>query len=202
MTVHSFLQLWIRYSNCWNYFINSKQAVRGTIQSPLPRRVSHQSLRRATLPDRSLQNYRGRGAQQRHQHPAEGLDLLPAVSHLCQICGILSTAVFLLLQVCEWKEPEELARLLDLELRAAGEPHHRLLQRVRDVAKYSIKTSKDAGSHTYHLFRALHFCTAFLYLETTYLKNTLRLLLHVSKNMHGRLLVASTFFFFFYLNLL
>nr|ABF22453.1 cysteine sulfinic acid decarboxylase [Takifugu rubripes] len=44
-------------------------------------------------------------------------------------------------KVCDWKEPEELAQLLDLELRAAGEPHHRLLERVRDVAKYSIKTS-------------------------------------------------------------
>lgn len=70
------------------------------------------------------------------------------VSHLCQTCGILTTAVSLLLQVCEWKEPEELAQLLDLELRAAGEPHPRLLERVRDVAKYSVKTSEDAGSHT------------------------------------------------------
>ncbi|XP_040919867.1 cysteine sulfinic acid decarboxylase isoform X2 [Toxotes jaculatrix] len=44
-------------------------------------------------------------------------------------------------KVCEWKEPEELALLLDLELRATGEPQDRLLQRVKDVAKYSIKTS-------------------------------------------------------------
>uniref|UniRef100_A0A8C2Z891 Cysteine sulfinic acid decarboxylase n=1 Tax=Cyclopterus lumpus TaxID=8103 RepID=A0A8C2Z891_CYCLU len=44
-------------------------------------------------------------------------------------------------KVCEWKEPKELALLLDLELRATGEPQHRLLQRVQDVAKYSIKTS-------------------------------------------------------------
>ncbi|MEQ2167844.1 Acidic amino acid decarboxylase gadl1 [Goodea atripinnis] len=43
--------------------------------------------------------------------------------------------------VCEWKEPEELALLLDLQLREKGEPQERLLQRVRDVAKYSIKTS-------------------------------------------------------------
>lgn len=48
------------------------------------------------------------------------------------------------LQVCEWKEPEELALLMDLELRATGEPQHRLLQRVKDVAKYSVKTSKAA----------------------------------------------------------
>ncbi|XP_047223139.1 cysteine sulfinic acid decarboxylase isoform X1 [Girardinichthys multiradiatus] len=44
-------------------------------------------------------------------------------------------------KVCEWKEPEELALLLDLDLREKGEPQERLLQRVRDVAKYSIKTS-------------------------------------------------------------
>ncbi|KAM8753814.1 cysteine sulfinic acid decarboxylase isoform 1-T1 [Acanthopagrus schlegelii] len=44
-------------------------------------------------------------------------------------------------KVCEWKDPEELARLLDLELRATGEPQHKLLERVSDVAKYSIKTS-------------------------------------------------------------
>uniref|UniRef100_A0A3B4WPE6 Cysteine sulfinic acid decarboxylase n=1 Tax=Seriola lalandi dorsalis TaxID=1841481 RepID=A0A3B4WPE6_SERLL len=44
-------------------------------------------------------------------------------------------------KVCEWKEPEELTLLLDLELRATGEPQHKLLQRVKDVAKYSIKTS-------------------------------------------------------------
>uniref|UniRef100_A0A671X742 Cysteine sulfinic acid decarboxylase n=1 Tax=Sparus aurata TaxID=8175 RepID=A0A671X742_SPAAU len=44
-------------------------------------------------------------------------------------------------KVCDWKEPEELAWLLDLELRATGEPQHKLLERVKDVAKYSIKTS-------------------------------------------------------------
>uniref|UniRef100_A0A3Q1HKY9 Cysteine sulfinic acid decarboxylase n=1 Tax=Acanthochromis polyacanthus TaxID=80966 RepID=A0A3Q1HKY9_9TELE len=44
-------------------------------------------------------------------------------------------------KVCEWKEPEELAELLDLELREGGEGQQKLLQRVRDVAKYSIKTS-------------------------------------------------------------
>uniref|UniRef100_A0A4W5JVZ9 Cysteine sulfinic acid decarboxylase n=1 Tax=Hucho hucho TaxID=62062 RepID=A0A4W5JVZ9_9TELE len=45
------------------------------------------------------------------------------------------------LQVCEWREPEELAALLDLELRENGESQHQLLQRVRDVAKYSVKTN-------------------------------------------------------------
>lgn len=68
-----------------------------------------------------------------------------------RILEILKPAVLFLLQVCEWKEPEELAQLLDLELRAAGEPHHSLLERVRDVAKYSIKTSKPAGSDITHL---------------------------------------------------
>lgn len=47
------------------------------------------------------------------------------------------------LQVCEWREPEELAALLDLELRENGKSQHQLLQRVRGVAKYSVKTSKS-----------------------------------------------------------
>lgn len=49
----------------------------------------------------------------------------------------------LLMQVCEWREPDSLALLLDLQLRDTGESQDRLLQRVRDVAKYSIKTSKN-----------------------------------------------------------
>lgn len=52
-----------------------------------------------------------------------------------------------LMQVCEWKEPNELALLLDLELRETGEQQERLLQRVRDVAKYSIKTSKSGRNN-------------------------------------------------------
>nr|QJC58940.1 cysteine sulfinic acid decarboxylase [Atractosteus tropicus] len=43
-------------------------------------------------------------------------------------------------KVCEWRDPEELRVLLDLDLQEAGESHGRLLQRVRDVAKYSVKT--------------------------------------------------------------
>ncbi|KAJ0036771.1 hypothetical protein NQD34_005448, partial [Periophthalmus magnuspinnatus] len=42
--------------------------------------------------------------------------------------------------VCRYEEPEVLAKILDLELREAGEPHEKLLQRVRDVATYSVKT--------------------------------------------------------------
>lgn len=72
----------------------------------------------------------------------------------------MSAAVLLLVQVCEWKEPEQLAQLLDLELRAAGEPPHRLLERVRDVAKYSVKTSKDAG-YT-HVIYSAHFISVLL----------------------------------------
>lgn len=65
------------------------------------------------------------------------------VSHYSEFSAKLNVHV-LFLQVCEWKEPEQLALLLDLELRATGESQHRLLQRVEDVAKYSIKTSKTA----------------------------------------------------------
>ena len=34
--------------------------------------------------------------------------------------------------------------MLDLQLRETGEPQCRVLERVRDVAKYSVKTSKTA----------------------------------------------------------
>lgn len=44
-------------------------------------------------------------------------------------------------KVCEWREPEELSALLDLELRDEGEDQQKLLERVQDVAKYSVKTS-------------------------------------------------------------
>lgn len=44
------------------------------------------------------------------------------------------------LKVCDWREPRELRALLDLELRSHGEPPQRLLQRCRDVARYSVKT--------------------------------------------------------------
>lgn len=43
-------------------------------------------------------------------------------------------------QVCEWKEPHELRELLDLELRSHGEPAGRLLERCRDIIRYSVKT--------------------------------------------------------------
>uniref|UniRef100_A0AAV2LYR9 Cysteine sulfinic acid decarboxylase n=1 Tax=Knipowitschia caucasica TaxID=637954 RepID=A0AAV2LYR9_KNICA len=43
-------------------------------------------------------------------------------------------------KVCRYEEPQVLAKIMDLELKEAGEPHEQLLQRVRDVATYSVKT--------------------------------------------------------------
>ncbi|XP_069735055.1 cysteine sulfinic acid decarboxylase [Phaenicophaeus curvirostris] len=43
-------------------------------------------------------------------------------------------------KVCEWKEPEELRELLDLELRSHGERPEELLERCRLVLRYSVKT--------------------------------------------------------------
>ncbi|NWI19213.1 CSAD decarboxylase, partial [Crypturellus soui] len=48
-------------------------------------------------------------------------------------------------KVCEWKEPRELRELLDLELRRRGEPPHRVLERCRDVLRYSVKTGEAGG---------------------------------------------------------
>uniref|UniRef100_A0A8D2J1L6 Cysteine sulfinic acid decarboxylase n=1 Tax=Varanus komodoensis TaxID=61221 RepID=A0A8D2J1L6_VARKO len=44
------------------------------------------------------------------------------------------------LQVCEWKEPEELQQILDLDLKDCGEPQEKLLKRCRNVIRYSVKT--------------------------------------------------------------
>ncbi|KAB1269520.1 Cysteine sulfinic acid decarboxylase [Camelus dromedarius] len=43
-------------------------------------------------------------------------------------------------KVCEWKEPEELKQLLDLELRGEGESQQQILERCRAVIHYSVKT--------------------------------------------------------------
>ncbi|XP_063003915.1 LOW QUALITY PROTEIN: cysteine sulfinic acid decarboxylase-like [Melospiza melodia melodia] len=43
-------------------------------------------------------------------------------------------------KVCDWKEPQELRDLLDLELRSDGEGRERLLQRCRDVLRFSVRT--------------------------------------------------------------
>ncbi|GAB5576905.1 glutamate decarboxylase 1 isoform X2 [Prionailurus iriomotensis] len=44
-------------------------------------------------------------------------------------------------KVCEWRPPEQLKQLLDLDMRNTGEPHHRLLELCRDVIRYSVKTN-------------------------------------------------------------
>lgn len=44
-------------------------------------------------------------------------------------------------KVCEWRPPEELRELLDLELGDEGESESRVLQRCRDVIRYSVKTT-------------------------------------------------------------
>uniref|UniRef100_A0A8C4S0W9 Cysteine sulfinic acid decarboxylase n=1 Tax=Erpetoichthys calabaricus TaxID=27687 RepID=A0A8C4S0W9_ERPCA len=44
-------------------------------------------------------------------------------------------------KVCEWKDPEMLRDLLDLELGDSSEPHEKLLQLCRDVARFSVKTN-------------------------------------------------------------
>lgn len=49
-------------------------------------------------------------------------------------------------QVCDWKEPQELRELLDLELRSSGELPERLLERCRDVIRYSVKTCEPRCS--------------------------------------------------------
>ncbi|XP_060268526.1 cysteine sulfinic acid decarboxylase isoform X2 [Ovis aries] len=43
-------------------------------------------------------------------------------------------------KVCEWKEPEELKQLLDLELRHEGESQEQILEHCRAVIRYSVKT--------------------------------------------------------------
>ncbi|KAM4705274.1 acidic amino acid decarboxylase GADL1 [Rhinophrynus dorsalis] len=44
-------------------------------------------------------------------------------------------------KVCEWQEPEQLKKLLDLNLKDNGEPHQKLLQLCQNAIKYSVKTS-------------------------------------------------------------
>ncbi|XP_038568195.1 acidic amino acid decarboxylase GADL1-like [Micropterus salmoides] len=44
-------------------------------------------------------------------------------------------------KVCEWRSPEQLKDLLDLELRDGGESESKVLQRCRDAIRYSVKTT-------------------------------------------------------------
>ncbi|KAK6175385.1 hypothetical protein SNE40_013860 [Patella caerulea] len=43
-------------------------------------------------------------------------------------------------KVVDWKAPEELRALMDLEPKAVGESHEKLLSRLQDIIKYSVKT--------------------------------------------------------------
>ncbi|KAM7382401.1 hypothetical protein PAMP_002130 [Pampus punctatissimus] len=44
-------------------------------------------------------------------------------------------------KVCEWRFPEQLKELLDLELGDEGESESKILQRCRDAVRYSVKTT-------------------------------------------------------------
>uniref|UniRef100_A0A4W6ETV6 Glutamate decarboxylase like 1 n=1 Tax=Lates calcarifer TaxID=8187 RepID=A0A4W6ETV6_LATCA len=44
-------------------------------------------------------------------------------------------------KVCEWRSPEQLKELLDLELTDGGESESKILQHCRDAIRYSIKTT-------------------------------------------------------------
>lgn len=43
-------------------------------------------------------------------------------------------------KVLEWRSPEELQRILDLEVKAKGDPDDKLIQLMRDTIRYSVKT--------------------------------------------------------------
>lgn len=75
------------------------------------------------------------------------------------LTGAQLTVPLLDLQVCEWRPPEQLKQLLDLELRDTGEPHHRLLELCQDVIRYSVKTSENLNLLTFTCTsnKSLHF---------------------------------------------
>ncbi|XP_029450922.1 cysteine sulfinic acid decarboxylase isoform X2 [Rhinatrema bivittatum] len=50
-------------------------------------------------------------------------------------------------KVCNWKDPEELRGLLDLELRSRGESPSKLLEHCQDVIRYSVKTGHPLFSN-------------------------------------------------------
>ncbi|XP_004560156.1 acidic amino acid decarboxylase GADL1 [Maylandia zebra] len=53
-------------------------------------------------------------------------------------------------KVCEWRSPEQLKELLDLELRDGGESESEILQRFKDAIRYSVKTTHP------HFFNQLY----------------------------------------------
>ncbi|NXI13537.1 CSAD decarboxylase, partial [Irena cyanogastra] len=76
-------------------------------------------------------------------HP--GLDIAAGEEFLQEVFQILleegvQKSTDVTQKVCDWKEPQELRELLDLELRSHGEGRERLLQRCRDVLRFSVRT--------------------------------------------------------------
>lgn len=74
-----------------------------------------------------------------------GLDIAAGEEFLQEVFQILleegvRKSMDMTQKVCDWKEPQELRELLDLELRSEGEGRERLLQRCRDVLRLSVRT--------------------------------------------------------------
>ncbi|XP_038130832.1 acidic amino acid decarboxylase GADL1-like [Cyprinodon tularosa] len=83
------------------------------------------------------------------------LDVAAAESFLQKSMAIIledavKKAVDVRQKVCEWRSPEELKDLLDLELREDGESETKILQRCRDAIRYSVKTTHP------HFFNQLY----------------------------------------------
>lgn len=89
---------------------------------------------------------------QSHENPCYAHDLSESIIDHAEGQRFLNEAFKILVEevlckgtdaeqkVCRYEEPDALAEILDLELRETGEPHDKLLQRVKDVATYSVKT--------------------------------------------------------------
>ncbi|XP_047453817.1 acidic amino acid decarboxylase GADL1-like [Mugil cephalus] len=75
-----------------------------------------------------------------------GVDPLEAENFLRQTMAMImeeavKKAIDVKEKVCEWQSPEQLKELLDLELGEGGESESKILQRLRDTIKYSVKTT-------------------------------------------------------------
>lgn len=62
------------------------------------------------------------------------------------VCVLAPPHSFFSPQVCEWKEPEELRELLDLELPSRGERPEKLLERCRAVIRHSVRTGQHPAT--------------------------------------------------------
>uniref|UniRef100_A0A8C5DGS5 Glutamate decarboxylase like 1 n=1 Tax=Gouania willdenowi TaxID=441366 RepID=A0A8C5DGS5_GOUWI len=79
-------------------------------------------------------------------HPVKPAPVLDSQSFLSQSMNIIledavKKSTDVKEKVCEWRSPEELKELLDLELRDEGESESEILQRCRDTIRYSVKTT-------------------------------------------------------------